>query len=124
LSRFELLGDALVQNSEKVLLEIPTQRKYCCHSAGYISFDSKGLLYLSTGDNTNAEETEGYTPVDERPGRALADDQATAANTNDLRGKILRIKPLVQWNLHYSRGQFISSRESEGPPGDLYHGIP
>jgi len=94
LSRFELQGDALVQNSEKVLLEIPTQRKYCCHSGGYISFDSNGLLYLSTGDNTNAEETEGYTPVDERPGRALADDQATAANTNDLRGKILRIRPL------------------------------
>ena len=65
-------------------MEIPTQRQYCCHSGGYISFDSHGLLYLSTGDNTNAEETEGYTPVDERPGRALADDQATAANTNDL----------------------------------------
>jgi cytochrome c len=94
LSRFELLGDVLFQNSEKVLLEIPTQRKYCCHSGGYISFDSNGLLYLSTGDNTNAEETEGYTPVDERPGRALADDQGTAANTNDLRGKILRIRPL------------------------------
>lgn len=69
LSRFELLGDSLAQSSEKVLLEIPTQRQYCCHSAGYISFDSKGLHYLSTGDNTNAEEPEGYTPVDERPER-------------------------------------------------------
>lgn len=94
LSRFELSGDSLVLDSEKILLEIPTQRKYCCHSAGYIAFDKNGLLYLSTGDNTNAEETEGYTPVDERPGHSLADDQATAANTNDLRGKILRIKPL------------------------------
>jgi cytochrome c len=56
-------------------------------------FGPDGLLYLSTGDNTNAEETEGYIPIDERPGRQLADDQATAANTNDLRGKILRIKP-------------------------------
>ncbi len=94
LSRIQLYGDSLAKASEQILLEIPTQRKYCCHSAGYISFDADGLLYLSTGDNTNAEETEGYTPVDERPGRALADDQATAANTNDLRGKILRIKPL------------------------------
>lgn len=93
LSRFELLGDSLAQNSEKIILEIPTQRKYCCHSAGYIAFDAKGNLYLSTGDNTNAEETEGYTPVDERAGHELADDQATAANTNDLRGKILRITP-------------------------------
>lgn len=93
LSRMELQGEQLVQSTEKVLLEIPTQRKYCCHSAGYLAFDREGNLYLSTGDNTNAEDTEGYTPVDVRPGRELSDDQATAANTNDLRGKILRIKP-------------------------------
>jgi len=116
LSRFELLGDLLVQNSEKVLLEIPTQRKYCCHSAGYISFDSNGLLYLSTGDNTNAEETEGYTPVDERPGRALADDQATAANTNDLRGKILRIKPLENGTYAIPEGNLFPPGNPKGRP--------
>ena len=93
LSRMELRGDQLLRNTEKTLLEFPTQRKYCCHSAGYLTFDSAGYLYLSTGDNTNAEETEGYVPVDERPGRELADDQATSANSNDLRGKIMRIKP-------------------------------
>lgn len=93
LTRMELRGDNLVRTSEKILLQIPTQRQYCCHMAGYIAFGPDGLLYLSTGDNTNAEETEGYIPIDERPGRQLADDQATAANTNDLRGKILRIKP-------------------------------
>jgi len=116
LSRFELLGEALVQNSEKILLEIPTQRKYCCHSAGYISFDAKGLLYLSTGDNTNAEETEGYTPVDERPGRALADDQATAANTNDLRGKILRIKPLDNGTYAIPEGNLFPPGNPKGRP--------
>jgi cytochrome c len=93
LSRISLEGDQLVDGSEEIILEIPTQRKYCCHSAGYLQFGPDSLLYLSTGDNTNAEETEGYIPIDERPGRQLADDQATAANTNDLRGKILRIKP-------------------------------
>lgn len=93
LSRMELRGDSLIWSSEKTLLEVPMQRKYCCHSAGYLHFGPDGLLYLSTGDNTNAEETEGYIPIDERPGRHLADDQATAASTNDLRGKILRIKP-------------------------------
>ena len=116
LSRFELIGDALVQNSEKVLLEIPTQRKYCCHSAGYLSFDSNGFLYLSTGDNTNAEETEGYTPVDERPGRALADDQATAANTNDLRGKILRIKPLDNGTYTIPEGNLFPPGNPKGRP--------
>jgi cytochrome c len=93
LSRMQLKEGNLLMASEKVLLEIPTQRQYCCHSAGYIHFGRDGLLYLSTGDNTNAEETEGYVPIDERPGRELADDQATAASSNDLRGKILRIKP-------------------------------
>ena len=93
LSRMVLDERGLDQSTEKILLEIPTQRQYCCHSAGYLKFDANGLLYLSVGDNTNAEETEGYTPLDERPGRELADDQATAANTNDLRGKILRIRP-------------------------------
>ncbi|GAA5219400.1 hypothetical protein GCM10025777_00300 [Membranihabitans marinus] len=93
LSRMVLRDGKLDLNTEKILLEIPTQRQYCCHSAGYLYFDNQGLLYLSVGDNTNAEETEGYIPIDERPNRMLSDDQATAANTNDLRGKILRIKP-------------------------------
>lgn len=93
LSRMILKDGVLDEDSEIVMLEIPTQRTYCCHSAGYLFFDDAGLLYLSVGDNTNAEEAEGYIPIDERPGRELADDQATAANTNDLRGKILRIKP-------------------------------
>jgi len=96
LSRMEFRNDSLLRSTETVLLEIPTQRIYCCHSAGYLKFDHAGNLYLSTGDNTNAEETNGYTPVDERPGRELSDDQATTANTNDLRGKILRIKPLPE----------------------------
>lgn len=95
LSRFELLGDSLPLASEKVMLEIPTQRTFCCHSAGDIGFGPDSLLYVAVGDNTNADDPYkiGYQPVDERPGHELADDQGTAANTNDLRGKILRIKP-------------------------------
>ncbi|MET3113213.1 cytochrome c [Pedobacter sp. CG_S7] len=116
LSRFELYGDSLVLGSEKVILEIPTQRIYCCHSAGYIAFDKNGLLYLSTGDNTNAEETEGYTPIDERPGRSLADDQATAANTNDLRGKILRIKPLPDGSYKIPKGNLFPADGKVGRP--------
>lgn len=116
LSRIQLYGDSLAKTSEQILLEIPTQRTYCCHSAGYISFDADGLLYLSTGDNTNAEETEGYTPVDERPGRALADDQATAANTNDLRGKILRIKPLENGTYAIPEGNLFPKNNPKTRP--------
>ncbi len=91
ISRFDLVGDSLVMASEKVLLEIPIRRK-CCHSGGSLEFGKDGLLYIGVGDNTNPFESEGYAPIDERPNRALWDAQRSAANTNDLRGKILRIK--------------------------------
>lgn len=94
LSRFYLAtGDSLIMNSEKVILEVPVQRETCCHSAGSIQFGPDGVLYLSTGDNTSSKESEGYSPLDERPGRAPFDAQKSSGNTNDLRGKILRIIP-------------------------------
>lgn len=115
LARYELNGDQLIQLSKKVLLEIPTQRKYCCHSAGYLTF-SNGLLYLSTGDNTNAEEIEGHNPTDERPGRELSDDQASTANSNDLRGKILRIKPEPDGTYSIPDGNLFPKDGSKGRP--------
>ncbi|MCE7042373.1 ThuA domain-containing protein [Dyadobacter sp. CY312] len=93
LARFELKGDELVMNSKKVLLEIPTQREECCHTGGSIAWDKAGNLYLSTGDNTNPHGSNGYSPSDEQEGRSPWDAQKSSANTNDLRGKIIRIKP-------------------------------
>jgi cytochrome c len=92
-SRFELIGDSLVMASEKVLLEVLVQRETCCHSGGDLEFGPDGNLYISVGDNTSSKESSGYTPLDERPGRAPFDAQKSSSNTNDLRGKILRIKP-------------------------------
>lgn len=91
-SRFDLKSDSLLLSSEKILLTIPTIRK-CCHSGGALEFGPNGNLFITLGDNTNPFESSGYAPIDERPGRALWDAQKSAANTNDLRGKILRIKP-------------------------------
>lgn len=93
LSRFELRGDELVMSSEKKMLDVPTQREECCHTGGSIAWDRAGNLYLSTGDNTNPHGSNGYSPSDEREGRSAWDAQKSSANTNDLRGKILRIKP-------------------------------
>jgi cytochrome c len=92
LSRFTLKGDALDLASEKVVLQVPVQREQCCHTGGSIAFDAQGNLYLSTGDNTNPHAT-GYAPIDERAGRGPWDAQKSSGNTNDLRGKILRIHP-------------------------------
>ncbi|MEK8105416.1 PQQ-dependent sugar dehydrogenase [Micromonospora sp. M12] len=79
--------------SEQQIIDVPTDRGICCHVGGQIDFDSKGNLYLSTGDDTNPFASDGYVPIDERADRNPAyDAQRTAANTNDLRGKLLRIK--------------------------------
>ncbi|MBY8870242.1 PQQ-dependent sugar dehydrogenase [Micromonospora sp. PLK6-60] len=94
LSRFRLVKDKLDLSTEQKIIEVPVDRGICCHVGGDIVFDSKGNLYLSTGDDTNPFESDGYAPIDERPDRNPAfDAQRTSANTNDLRGKVLRIKP-------------------------------
>ena len=93
LSRFVLRGDSLDRSSEIVMLQVKVQREECCHTGGCIEFDADGNLYLSTGDNTNPFNSEGYAPTDESSGRSAWDAQKSSSNTNDLRGKILRIKP-------------------------------
>ena len=92
LTRYTLNGDILDLKSKKVLLRVPTQREQCCHTAGSIAWDKDGNLYLSTGDNTSPRAT-AYAPIDEREDRGPWDAQKSSSNTNDLRGKIIRIKP-------------------------------
>jgi cytochrome c len=92
LARYELRDEKLVRESKKVILEVPVQREQCCHTGGSIAFDAQGNLYVSTGDNTSPRDF-GYGPNDERPGRSPWDAQKSSGNTNDLRGKIIRIKP-------------------------------
>lgn len=93
IARFEFDGKTWDYDSEKVILEVATQRDECCHSGGSLEFDAHGNLFLSTGDNTNPFFSNGYAPIDERPGRSPWDAQKSSANTNDLRGKIMRIHP-------------------------------
>lgn len=94
LSRFVLKEDGTLDlSSEKKVLDVKTSRGICCHVGGDIDFDAQGNLYLSTGDDSNPFASDGYTPIDERPDRNPAfDARRTSGNTNDLRGKILRIK--------------------------------
>ncbi len=80
-------------SSEVSVLKITTQRNRCCHMGGDMVFDSNGNLILAVGDNTDPFESGGYSPIDERSGRQDFDAQRTSGNTNDLRGKIVRIHP-------------------------------
>jgi cytochrome c len=92
LSRFTISENQLDSASQKIVLKVPEQRNQCCHHGGTVRFGPDGLLYLSTGDNTSPFASDGFSPIDERDGRAPFDAQKSSANTNDLRGKIIRLK--------------------------------
>ncbi|MGC4808452.1 PQQ-dependent sugar dehydrogenase [Micromonospora sp. DT233] len=94
LSRFTVNADFTLNQASKIdVLDVPATRGMCCHVGGDIDFDAAGNLYLSTGDDSNPFDSAGYAPIDERTNRNPAyDAQRSAGNTNDLRGKILRIK--------------------------------
>lgn len=91
--KYDDVKDELLTNTEQILLKVPVKRNDCCHTGGSIAWDRQGNLYLSAGDDVNPFASNGFGPIDERPGRRGWDGQAGPGNTNDLRGKIMRIKP-------------------------------
>jgi len=117
-ARFTLSEDYrdLVPDSEKILLKIPTQREECCHSAGSIEFGPNGLLYIATGDNTSPRASDGFSPSDEQAGRMPWDAQKSSANTNDLRGKVLRIMPTPEGTYTIPEGNLFPPDGSAGKP--------
>ncbi|GAA4438396.1 hypothetical protein GCM10023188_33750 [Pontibacter saemangeumensis] len=99
LSRFVYKNGKLDKGSEKVMLQFYSQRGICCHTGGSIAFGPGNMLYLSTGDNSTPFNEKGqpyvnngFAPLDGRPGHEQYDARRSSSNTNDLRGKVLRIK--------------------------------
>ena len=117
-SRFRMNGDFLDRNSEEVILKIPAHRDDCCHHAGSLEFGPEGNLFISTGDNTHpGGDSGGYAPIDEREGRHVFDAQDTSGNTNDLRGKILRIRPMPDGSYTIPKGNLF-------PNNGIIQGLP
>ncbi|HEY4965488.1 MAG TPA: PQQ-dependent sugar dehydrogenase [Puia sp.] len=99
LSRFNFEQDTLVNGSEKIILEVKSQREVCCHTGGSIAFGPDSLLYFSAGDNSTPFDepgqefvNHGFAPLNYAPGHLQYDAERSAGNSNDLRGKIMRIR--------------------------------
>ncbi|MET8841212.1 PQQ-dependent sugar dehydrogenase [Streptomyces rubiginosohelvolus] len=118
LSRFVLKADGTLDlGSEKVVLEVESDRGQCCHVGGDIDFDAAGNLYLTTGDDTNPFESAGYAPIDERTDRnPQFDAQRSSGNTNDLRGKLLRIKPTADGGYTVPAGNLFAPGTADTRP--------
>jgi glucose/arabinose dehydrogenase len=92
--RYKVTGDAVDIASGVQLLNIPRVAGGRYHAAGGMAWDKDGNLIISTGDDTNPSgpPNDGFAAIyDKDPGR---DAQKSASNSNDLRGKILRIHPV------------------------------
>ena len=91
LVRFNWKDNQIDPSTEKVVLQ-HTVDNNCCHSGGDLQFGDDRQLYYSTGDNTNPHEQDGYNPIDFREDKPHNDALRGAGNTQDLRGKVLRIR--------------------------------
>ena len=92
LARFTMKGDSLDLSSQKIILEVPVQRDKCCHTGGSIAFDGKGNLF-SPPATTRIRSPPATRRSTSARDACRGTRRSRPANTNDLRGKIIRIHP-------------------------------
>ena len=90
-SRFTVKDGRMPAESELELLSWSWDTEQTNHMGGAMWLDGRGDLYIGTGDNCHWNPG---LPQDVRPERTNWDAFRSAANSRDLRGKVLRIHPL------------------------------
>ncbi len=123
LSRFEFKNDSIDMRSEKVVLQLYSQREICCHTGGSLTFGNDHILFLSTGDNSTPFDepkaryvNHGFAPLNDIPGHQQYDSRRSAGNTNDLRGKIIRIKIKPDGTYEIPQGNLFPPNEPKARP--------
>ena len=125
LSRFKFVDGAtptLDLASEQKILKVTVNRGACCHVAGDIVFDSHNNLWLVTGDDTPAGggNSGGFSPHNDMItatglfNAPHVDARRSAMNTNDLRGKILRITVQEDGSYTIPDGNLFTGDEEGG----------
>lgn len=114
LARYTESAGQLPDASKVILLTVTGVRwNNQHHSAGSLAFGPDGNLYLATGENVDPSVSQGYASTNEAA--RLEDTQATSANTNDLNGKILRIRPQANGTYSIPEGNlFPASAKTRG----------
>jgi len=125
LSRFKFVdgpAPTLDLGSEQKILKVPVNRGACCHVAGDIDFDSQNNLWMVTGDDTPAGggNSGGFSPHNDMLtltglfNAPHVDARRSALNTNDLRGKILRITVQPDGTYTVPAGNLFTGQEEGG----------
>ena len=111
-SRFTITGNRLDLVSEKKLFDYHIDEPAAYHMGGGLAMDGQGNLYMGTGDNSPPI---AELPIDQRPGKEFYDALRSSGNTNDLRGKILRVHPRVDGGYDIPTGNLFPDGK-EGRP--------
>ncbi len=114
LAQFKVNGKTLDMASEQVLMDIPNDNT-CCHTGGNLEFDRHGHMFVALGDNTNPFESNGSGPINNSAEGKHHDALRTSGNSQDLRGKILRIRPDKNGGYSIPEGNLFTDPEQGRP---------